>query len=227
MTTSELPEESARTAIRAVDSSLEIQFLVVIKLLNISPELRPTSRKRTSTAVDAAQYLRGLANQFVAARSPRAPQKPQTIPDSVVGTILNGFYGIEQQSLPTIAETHLLSMAAENVVGEILERYIANVLEPRGWVWCSGSVVRHVDFILPSSSGSPALLLQVKNRDNSENSSSSAIRDGTNIEKWFRSFSRKPNTNWSEFPNKAARVLLSEAGFNSYVRSYMYSLKRS
>jgi len=226
MTTLALPEETARTAIRAFDLSLETQFLIIVKLLNISPELRPTSRKKSSTSLDTAQYLHGLANQFVAARSPRAPQKPQTIPDSVVGTILNGYYGIEPLSLPAIAETHLLSMAAENVVGEILERYIAHSLEPYGWVWCSGSVVRSVDFILPSSSGSPALLLQVKNRDNSENSSSSAIRDGTTIEKWFRSFSRKPNTNWSEFPNSAARALLSEDGFKSYVRSYVYSLKR-
>jgi hypothetical protein len=222
-----LPEATARAAIRAVNPNLETQFLVIVRLLDTAPNLRPTPRGKNSGGLTAAEYLNGLANQFVGARSPRAPQKPQTIPDSVVGTILNGFYGIEQKSLPTIAETHLLSMAAENVVGELLERYIAQVLEPKGWVWCSGSVVRSVDFILPSSSSAPPLLLQIKNRDNSENSSSSAIRDGTSIEKWFRSFSKRPCTNWGAFPNDSARTLLSESEFNSYVRSYMYNLKRS
>jgi hypothetical protein len=225
MTTSSFPEATARTAIRAVNPSLETQFLHVVRLLNASSSLRPTPRGKSAASLTVPEYLSLLANQFASARSPRAPQKPQTIPDSVVGTILNGFYGIEPASLPTIAETHLLSMAAENVVGELLERYIAQVLEPHGWVWCSGSVVRSVDFIFPSSSSAPPFLLQIKNRDNSENSSSSAIRDGTSIEKWFRSFSKKPATNWGAFPNDAARGLLSESGFNTFVRNYMHSLR--
>lgn len=49
--------------------------------------------------------------------------------------------------------------------------------------------------------------VQVKNRDNTENSSSSAIRQGTTIEKWFRTYSkpsrkRATNTNWENFPEE-------------------------
>jgi hypothetical protein len=220
-----LPESTARAAIQAVGPDLEPRFLLVVRLLNHCPSLQPTPRGWDSASSDVHQYLAHLANQFVAARAPRAPQKPQTIPDPVVGTVLNGFYGIAEERLPGIADTHLLSMAAENVVGDLLERYIAHVLEPHGWVWCSGSVVRSVDFLRPASPGTLPLLLQVKNRDNSENSSSGAIREGTSIEKWFRSFSRRPSTNWDAFPDADARRLLSEPAFGAFVRDYMQGLR--
>ena len=51
-------------------------------------------------------------------------------------------------------------MAAENNIGLLLERFIASVLEPIGWIWCSGSAVRAVDFIEPNT----GILLQIKNR---------------------------------------------------------------
>lgn len=51
-----------------------------------------------------------------------------------------------------------------------------------GWIWCNGNVLRAIDFC--SSDG--AVLLQIKNKSNTENSSSSAIRTGTTIEKWYR-----------------------------------------
>ena len=51
-----------------------------------------------------------------------------------------------------------------------------------GWLWCNGNVLRAIDFC--SSDG--AILLQIKNKSNTENSSSSAIRTGTDIKKWYR-----------------------------------------
>ena len=64
-------------------------------------------------------------------------------------------------------------------------------------------------------------LLQIKNRDNSENSSSMAIRKGTSIEKWFRSFSKKTDTNWDQFPDENVKGLVSEEGFRAFVREYL------
>jgi hypothetical protein len=101
-------------------------------------------------------------------------------------------------------------MGAENLVGDLLERYLASVLEPHGWIWCSGAMVKAVDFILPpSTSGGAWRMLQVKNRDNSENSSSSAIRAGTEIEKWHRTFSK-----------------LSEENFERFVRTYLHAIRQ-
>lgn len=72
-------------------------------------------------------------------------------------------------------------MASENIVGDLLERYLAEKLEPCGWIWCSGTSVKAVDFIHYDNEKDEWGLLQVKNRDNTENSSSSKIRDNTPI----------------------------------------------
>ena len=59
----------------------------------------------------------------------------------------------------------------------LLEEYISISVRPYSWIWCNGNVLRAIDFC--SSDGS--ILLQIKNKSNTENSSSSSIRTGTNI----------------------------------------------
>ena len=137
----------------------------------------------------------------------------------MVSVILKNFYKHPQANLKNIQKEHQHSMAAENMVGELLERYIDSVLSKHGWVWCCGALVKHVDFIKKEDNG--YRLLQIKNRDNSENSSSKAIRDGTIIEHWFRTFSRTGRTNWDAFPDKALKSHLSEDGFVSFVERYV------
>jgi len=77
---------------------------------------------------------------------------------------------------------HNLFMSAENVQGALLEEYIDSVISGYNWIWCKGNTLRAVDFCTPDG----MRLLQIKNKSNSENSSSSSIREGTNIEKWYR-----------------------------------------
>ncbi len=165
-----------------------------------------------------------LYGKFEKGRSPKAPKKPDTVPDEVVSIVLEEYYGVDKMKTPQIKEEHKLSMAAENIVGELLERYLAHVLEPHGWVWCSGDFVKAIDFIKEDTDG--WMLLQVKNRNNSENSSSSKIREGTEIKKWFRSFSKKNEFNWGKFPDEEAKKLLSEEGFREFVKSYLRMLKQ-
>ena len=73
-------------------------------------------------------------------------------------------------------------MSAENIQGNLLEEYIAQKVRPYGFIWCEGNVLRAIDFC--NTDGS--LFLQIKNKSNTENSSSSNIREGTSIEKWYR-----------------------------------------
>ena len=73
-------------------------------------------------------------------------------------------------------------MSAENVLGNLLEEFISTKIKPYGWVWCTGETLHAIDFC--NTSGT--VLLQVKNKHNSENSSSSGIREGTSIQKWYR-----------------------------------------
>lgn len=90
---------------------------------------------------------------------------------------------VDENVLKEYIEGHFLFMSAENKNGVILEEYLAEILEPYGWIWCAGSTYRAVDFCYL---GEKPILLQVKNKYNTENSSSSAIRTGTIIQKWNR-----------------------------------------
>jgi len=151
--------------------------------------------------------------------------KPNTIPDIAVSVVLQSYLELSKEKVEYIKETHQYSMAAENMVGFLLEKYIASILEDHNWIWCSGSVVKAIDFIKLNVDNTWEAF-QVKNRDNTENSSSSQIRNGTDIKKWFRTFSRpstkrKNNTNWENFPEEEFRNLLSEEGFLSFIRDQM------
>ena len=65
-------------------------------------------------------------------------------------------------------------------------------------------------------------LLQVKNSDNSENDASSRVRDGTNIKKWFRRFSKvKDKDNWKELVemvNENDEELANELTEENYIK---------
>lgn len=121
-------------------------------------------------------------------------------------------------------EYHRASMAAENKVGELLEAYLATRLEPKGWFWCSCNILKGVDFYKP---GSPVVLLQVKNRSNSENSSSEKIRETlekggcpVKISKWYRTESSTGDTCWNDLEGNPRGELASEEEFHKFIRTY-------
>jgi len=161
------------------------------------------------------------ASKFKKGRDHRLPSMPATVPDEAVKQVLKSYYKILDKDLDEAILHHMKSMGAENAIGDLLERYLASNLEPKGWTWCSGSCVKAVDFIKKTEKGWRAL--QVKNRDNSENSSSSAIREGTslNIDKWHRSFSRTGGTNWEDFPDLSTKGEISEKGFQDFINDYL------
>jgi hypothetical protein len=219
-------ESVARSAMAAFDPSLEDAYASVIRFLSTESGAASAMRGRNAPKIGSDEYIRQQAKNFSIGRAPRAPQPPTTVPDEMVSFILHHYFDIPDDQLKRAQKEHLLSMGAENMVGDLLERYLASVLEPEGWVWCSGSMVKAVDFIHPPEiQGGSWRLLQVKNRDNSENSSASAIRKGTDIEKWFRTFSRRPGSNWAAFPDAPLRSLLSEENFQSYVAKYLSGLR--
>ena len=219
-------EEVARSAIKSVDPQLEFAYAAIIAFLAENPDAASNQRGKNTPEKGSESYIRHNAGLFAKSRDPRAPKPPETVPDEMVSVILESYFDIPNESLPGVQHEHSLSMAAENLIGELLERYIASVLEEHGWVWCSGSLVRAVDFIKPpKKSGGQWELLQVKNRDNSENSSSSAIRTGTTIKKWHRTFAHRKETNWGAFPDEEFRPKLSEAGFKKFVIDYLKTLR--
>ena len=177
-------------------------------------------RKKKKPNLNEVSGVTELAEKYFTSKFTKvSPSIPTTVPDEMVSLILKKFYKHPQENLKNRQIEHQHSMAAENMVGELLERYIDSILSKHGWVWCCGALVKHVDFI--KKEGDVYQLLQIKNRDNSENSSAKAIRDGTTIQHWFRTFSRTGRTNWDSFPDKALKSHLSEAGFLSYVEQYV------
>lgn len=109
-------------------------------------------------------------------------------------------------------------MSAENILGLILEEYLYVNLRQFGWHCAWGETVKSVDFIHESGR-----LLQIKNRSNSENSSSSAVRNGTEIEKWFRIRADTGQYMWAGLNNICGTTHLSEQEFSNFVRATISS----
>jgi hypothetical protein len=195
-------------------------FQTVLAVLEEHPDM--LSLRGAQPAPGNSQYVFHLAKRFFLARSIKEElHKPATLPDEMVSYILQITFGWDNEKAHQAKEDHQWAMAAENLVGSLLERYVASIMEPMGWAWCSGNFVRAMDFVIYEPYGWRGL--QIKNRDNTENSSSSKIRDGRNIaiEKWFRTFSKKIGSNWTVFPDETGKKALSEAGFQSFVKAHL------
>ena len=105
-------------------------------------------------------------------------------------------------------------MSAENILGLLLEEYLSINLRPGGWHCAWGETIKSVDFVNEDGS-----LLQIKNRSNSENSSSSAIRNGTKIEKWYRIKADRIEYMWESLNLICNTTNLSEKAFVDYATS--------
>ena len=195
-------------------------FLNVCWFLKETPRLL-SWRKKDKPSVYDARGLQQLAEAFFSSYCKRnGPSMPQTVPDVAVSIVMCLAYRHTEKACKRIAKEHQQAMSAENCVGALLERYLHSVLGAKGWNWCCGDFVRAVDFIRRDSNGQ-WVAVQIKNRDNSENSSSSAIRNGTMIKKWYRTSSRNGRTRWDKLPESMKDAGLSEEGFHAFVSLYL------
>ncbi|WP_289659370.1 SinI family restriction endonuclease [Flavobacterium panacagri] len=123
--------------------------------------------------------------------------------------------GTSEAELKKIMKGHRLLMSIETIVGDLLEEYLSIKLYDYNWVCCWGSSIDAVDFC-----NSKGELLQIKNSDNSENSSSSKVRNGTEIKKWSRRKSTQNNTfYWEKLIDLTGAKDISEEDFQSFVGS--------
>ncbi len=204
----------------ATERGLVASFVEICRFLSEHPE-RLSWRGNTKPKVETQAGLDRLAKKYFSGyRRSDFPAKPGTIPDQMVSIVMQVAYGYSASDAENIKIEHQQSMCAENCVGALLERYLDSGLRQHDWHWCCGEFVKAVDFIKRNSDGT-WVTLQVKNRDNSENSSSSAIRNDTSIQKWFRSFSRTGETNWNNVPPAMKNLGLSEEGFIAFATKYL------
>lgn len=223
-------EIAASYCVNDDEKALISSFVEVCSYLSEFPsELSWKTKKDNPKTPDPKSNdgLRILANKyFESYRRSDFPAEPSTVPDEMVSVIMEHSYGYTAEECKRIKLEHQYSMCAENCVGNLLERYINSKLSESHWNWCCGEFVRAVDFI-GRNENNEWIALQIKNRDNSENSSSSAIRDGTRIQKWYRSFSKdtkkgRPSfTRWDKLPSLMQGYGLNEEEFKKFVISYI------
>lgn len=181
-----------------------------------NPGLSPTLKANTPEAL-AKAWLKKYNDSYENRISRRISQLPGTVADPIVSIIINArLTGLTTEHLEQIKSAHRLAMSAENIQGLLLEEFLAEQLADYGWYCCWGESVRHVDFCNVDGS-----LLQVKNRSNSENSSSSRVRINQPIEKWYRVDARTGSYRWSYFNDKYDTDRFSEANFVTFVQQVL------
>lgn len=194
---------------------------VVLKRICQIPEYSCSINIKEGEGVN--DYIEKWTNKFINGYDNRASQrtsnpigtKHDAILDGIINARLPNLTDIEKKS---IKYGHRLSMSAENIAGSLLEEYLAQALLGYKWHCCWGETMKSIDFCNENGE-----ILQVKNSDNSENSSSKTVRDGTKIQHWFRRFSRTGETNWGAL-NELAGITdedkkLSEEKYRAYVES--------
>lgn len=134
--------------------------------------------------------------------------------DPVVGLVFaTRVKNIPEDDLKKVVNGHSLQMSIENIIGDLLEEYLSLKLVSAGWYCCWGSSIDAVDFCNVNGE-----LLQVKNSDNSENSSSSRVRNGTEIKKWARRKSTQANTfYWDKLKELTGVQNVSEESFREFI----------
>ncbi len=151
--------------------------------------------------------------------SKRISNPPGTVADPIIERIIGSrLDNLTNGDLNKITYAHRLGMSAENILGLILEEYLANNLKDEGWHCAWGETVKSVDFVNENGG-----LLQIKNRSNSENSSSSAVRDGTEIEKWYRIKADRVEYMWPQLNEICGTTTLSEDQFVNFVKATIIS----
>lgn len=144
--------------------------------------------------------------------SQRISNPPGTIADPIIDKIIGTRLDhLTADELLKVCYAHRLGMSAENILGLLLEEYLATRLIAYNWHCAWGETVKSVDFV--NARGN---LLQIKNRSNSENSSSSAIRNGTEIEKWYRIRADRLEYMWSKLNEICKTTHLSEDDFVNF-----------
>lgn len=172
---------------------------------------------------DAKEVIRKWLVKYRAGFEGRASQRvsnpPSTISDPIIEKIIGARLSkLTAKDLNSISYAHRLGMSAENILGLILEEYLAENLTEHGWHCAWGETVKSVDFVHEDGR-----LLQIKNRSNSENSSSSAIRDGTQIEKWYRIKASRIEYMWDALNKICGTTHLTEPNFVQFVKETLTS----
>ena len=149
-------------------------------------------------------------------------KKPKTFPDLAVYEFLKENKDYSDEIIQNVIQYHYDAMGAENILGHFLEEFINENKEDDSWIWCSGSVVDKIDFIQKVQNENEETswrALQIKASSNTENSSSSEVRENTEILFWCRRNATKKNSqNWGKLQEFISNENLNEENFLEFLR---------
>lgn len=161
-------------------SDIEILFRIAISSRSLFPSIIVSTEPKERLYL--RKWIKKYADAFTLPPHKRTALPKKSCSDPAAALLVQTAKCLTEEETIVRERHHNLFMSAENAQGALLEEYIAGVARPYGWIWCAGNALRSVDFC--NTDGT--VLLQIKNRSNTENSSSSAIRAGTTILKWYR-----------------------------------------
>lgn len=174
--------------------NLEILFEIAMSNKELFPNIKKCSNYEDYIKKWTKSYLDNISPHL------RKASPKSSCSDPAITTIVMYSKDIDSEKAKKWLDHHNLFMSAENIQGNLLEEYISFKIRPYGWLWCKGNIFRAIDFCTIDGK----TFLQIKNKSNTENSSSSAIRSGTDIIKWYRLGTKTekglkiPNYKWNE-----------------------------
>ncbi|MBL4871326.1 MAG: SinI family restriction endonuclease [Robiginitomaculum sp.] len=195
------------------DKGINAVFSVISKNTALAPTNVKNSKDGKISAIEkwVVKYHKGFCGRV----SQRVSNPPGTLADPIIDSIIGARLShLTDDDLNKISFAHRLSMSSENILGLFLEEYLARNLSKSGWHCAWGETVKSVDFVKENGE-----LLQIKNRSNSENSSSVRVRDGTSIKKWYRIEASRIEYKWDLLNEMCGIDALSEDGFVDFVHT--------
>ncbi|MEH1862970.1 MAG: SinI family restriction endonuclease [Nostoc sp.] len=210
----EIISYAERTATDITDMSWNDSVKTVLSVCCDSPTLFPEITSWSSNEDYITKWLKKYFGGYKNRPSKRTSKKIGTVSDKILDTIISvRLPTLSTDGINHIKYAHRLSMSAENILGLLLEEYLAEKLSFYGWYCAWGETINKVDFCTKKGE-----LLQVKNRSNSENSSSSSVREGTIIRKWHRVNAQNGAYYWKELNQLIGCANFSEEDFAAFVR---------
>lgn len=180
-------------------------------------------RKNKKYKYGSEDHFVALKEKFISGREVKIEKEQLSEPDPALYFAIKTKLNIQDdEELKSIQKSHSLCMEMENIIGAILEEYIYSISKELNWIWCSGDIIRAIDFIKKNEDDSWEML-QIKNSDNSENSSSKKVRKGTTIKMWFRRFSKRKKFNWEELNTIMNTNKFSEKNFLIFLENKLKS----
>ena len=208
-----------------VNPKLKIVFELCLNNLSLFPKIN--LGKNTSIENYISKWINNYYKADINSPSKSTATPKSSCNDPAVKQIVKIATSISDEEANIQEKHHILFMSAENIQGKLLEEYLNHKLNSDTWFWCKGNIVTATDFCKLDGS----CLLQIKNKSNTENSSSNKIRKDTKIIKWYRLDSQKingvitPKFMWSdlnEILNQASpseNYNLNEEDYENFIKN--------